>query len=46
MKKFLIAIIVILSVLLIGQLAYYNFRNNNLDRIEGQNTSNVNNNLL
>ena len=46
MKRFLIAIIVILSVLLIGQLAYYNFRNNNLDKVEKQNTINTNNNLL
>lgn len=45
MKKFLIAIIVILSVLLIGQLAYYNFRNNNLDKVEKQNTINTNNKL-
>jgi len=46
MKKFLIAIIVILSVLLIGQLAYYNFRNNKLDSIEEQNTIITSNNLL
>ena len=45
MKKFLIVIIVILSVLLIGQLAYYNFRNNNLDKVEQQNTINTNNKL-
>ena len=45
MKKFLIAIIVILSVLLIGQLAYYNFRNNNLDKVI-ENSINTNNNLL
>lgn len=45
MKKFLIVIIVILSVLLIGQLAYYNFRNNNLDKVEKQNTINTNNKL-
>ncbi len=45
MKKFLIAIIVILSVLLIGQLAYYNFRNNNLDKVI-ENSINTNNNLV
>ena len=45
MKKILIAIIVILSVLLIGQLAYYNFRNNNLDKVI-ENSINTNNNLV
>ena len=45
MKKFLIVIIVILSVLLIGQLAYYNFRNNNLDKVI-ENSINTNNNLV
>ena len=45
MKRFLIAIIVILSVLLIGQLAYYNFRNNNLDKVI-ENSINTNNNLV
>lgn len=43
MKKFLIAIVVILSVLLIVQLAYYNFRNNSLYN-EGQDIINAKSN--
>lgn len=42
MKKFLIAIIIILCILLIGQLAYFNYKNNNYTNTIEANTTNIN----
>ena len=47
MKKFLIGIIIILIILLLGQLIYFNFRNNNIAQNAQENISsnNENNNM-
>ena len=42
MKKFLIGIIIVLTILLIGQLIYFNFRNNNLGNTLQNNQTNTN----
>ena len=45
MKKFLIAIIVILIILLVGQLAYYNFTSNSEENGQISNTMQTTNNI-
>ena len=45
MKKFLIAIIVILIILLVGQLAYYNFTSNSEENNQISNTMQTTNNI-